>query len=422
MQWQLSRTERWTPEQIAEYQFRQIRTLVGHAIEHCDFYRGHLAAAGVRHVHELTAEAYRRWPLLRKREVAERQAALTAARYPKEHGPATETFTTGSTGEPTRVLHTDVAKFFANLFVIRDHLWHARALDEKLVSIRFTASEGRQASWSPATAAAFRNGPAVVLDVQNDVGTLLDALLREEPSYLLAPPSILQALLHRSRETARVPRRLREVLTFSEALPPGLRDLVRRVWAVELSDAYSCREAGALALQCPGTEHYHVQAENVYVEILRHDGTPCTPGETGRVVITPLHNFAMPLLRYELGDFAEPGAPCLCGRGLPVIRRIAGRTRNMARDPSGRIFQPAFDPVLKHAPLRQFQVVQHSLQRLELRYVLDRELTAAEADALTAALIRQLGYPFEIGLTRVEEIDRAPGGKYEAFLSRLGDG
>src|SRR3546814_11153852 len=75
-------------------------------------------------------------------------------------------------------------------------------------------------------------------------------------------------------------------------------------------------------------EVYHAQSENVLLEVVDDDGRPCGPGETGRVLITSLHNFATPLIRYELGDYAEVGSPCACGRGLPVIKQVLGRKRN----------------------------------------------------------------------------------------------
>ena len=125
---------------------------------------------------------------------------------------------------------------------------------------------------------------------------------------------------------------LREVRTLGEASTPDLRALCREAWGVPLVDVYSAEEVGYIALQCPEHEHYHVQAESVLVEILDERGAPAPPGETGRVVVTDLHNFAMPLVRYEIGDYAEVGEPCACGRGLPVLRRIVGRVRNMLRD------------------------------------------------------------------------------------------
>lgn len=319
MQWQLERTERWSAERIVERQFEQIRRLAAHAIAHCTYYRGHLAAAGLSAVDELTPETYRRWPRIEKPAIAANQARLTAASFPKEHGTLAEAFTTGCTGEPVRILHSDVSGFFAETLVVRDHLWHQRRFSEKFAAIRFRAEEGRQPGWSPATAAAFECGEAVTLSATKDVDGQLDWLLREEPGYLLTTPGNLHALVLRSKDAGRVPRRLREVLTYAETLPAGLRELVRRVWQVPLSHSYIRGEIGPLALQCPGSEHYHVQSEAVYVEVLRDDGAPCSPGEPGQVVATPLHNFAMPLLRYELGDMAALGEACGCGRGLPVI-------------------------------------------------------------------------------------------------------
>jgi phenylacetate-coenzyme A ligase PaaK-like adenylate-forming protein len=98
-----------------------------------------------------------------------------------------------------------------------------------------------------------------------------------------------------------------------------------RDWDVPLTDLYAADEAGCIALQCPDHEHYHVQSESVLVEVLDVEGRACAPGAVGRVVVTTLQNFAMPLVRYDIGDVAEAGDPCPCGRGLPVLRRIARR-------------------------------------------------------------------------------------------------
>lgn len=319
MQWQLARTERWSAEALLQHQFRQIRTLAAHAITQCTYYAGHLQAAGRSSVRELTPETYLRWPRIGTSAISANQSGLAAARLPQGHGTVTEVLSAASAGEPTRVLHSEVSGLFLEVLLVRDHLWHSRRFAEKFAAIRLHAEEGRQPGWGPGTAAAFATGEAVALDAPPDVGAQLDWLLREEPAYLRTTPSNLQGLVLRSKDTGRVPRRLREAMIDGERMPDGLRELVRRVWQVPLSHTYTCAEIGPLALQCPEGGSYHVQAENVYLEVLRPDGTPCGPGEPGRVVVTPLHNFAMPLLRYELGDIAALDSPCACGRGLPVI-------------------------------------------------------------------------------------------------------
>ena len=138
-------------------------------------------------------------------------------------------------------------------------------------------------------------------------------------------------------------------------------------------------------------------------------------------MVTSLHNFAMPLIRYELGDYARAGGACACGRGLPVLERIVGRARNIAQDPTGRRFAPSFyAPLwLEVAPFRQIQLVQHTPAGIEVRYVLDRDLGPAEEAAMRERLRGSLGYPYEISFTRVDAISRNPGEKFEDFVSLL---
>jgi phenylacetate-CoA ligase len=176
-----------------------------------------------------------------------------------------------------------------------------------------------------------------------------------------------------------------------------------------------------LAIQCPEAEHYHVQAEAVLVEIVDDGGRACPPGAVGRVVVTPLHNFATPLIRYHVGDYALAGDECACGRGLPVISRVMGRTRNMVRLPDGASVFPSLDPkaLTQIAPLRQIQLVQKTLAEIEANLVATRPLNAAETVRLGAAVGRMLGHPFPLRLVYMDEIPRAASGKYEDFRSEL---
>jgi phenylacetate-CoA ligase len=422
MQWQLERSQWWPAQALVEQQFRQLRELVKHAIAKAPYYESHLARAGLASVEELTPQTFLRWPVLTKADVQRYEAALCASSYPKEHGAAVEAHTTGSTGVPTRVVHSMVMGFYVHALALRDHLWHERDFSAKLAAIRGRIASGATDDWwGVVTNAAFRTGPAVAKSGLTGVAEQLDWLVAENPAYLVTSPSNLRALLRRSRETGKSPSALRQVVTFTEFLPPDLRAEAQQLWQARLVDVYSCEELGPIALQCPSREHYHVQAENLYVELLRDDGTPCRPGELGRVVVSALHNFPMPLLRYDLGDYAVAGGACMCGRGLPVLEKIVGRVRNMARDPDGRHFRPAiaFGGWLEVAPIRKLQLVQHTLTDIEFRYEMERELSAIERERLTTLLTGSFGYPFAFAFSRVARIERAPGEKYEDFVSLL---
>jgi phenylacetate-CoA ligase len=420
LQWQLERSQWWSPEQIRQQQFRQIRALVAHAVANVPFYRHSLEQTSLSDAGRLDPESFRKFPLLGKSAVRENEKALRAVTLPPGHGAVMESTTTGSTGIPVRILRSGLDNFFAGALVVREHLLHGRDLSLKLGTIRGGVEEASQPGWGVINA-AFATGPGCAIPLEAGVERHLEWLLREEPDYLLATPRNAHALAMLSRERGIRPRNLLEVMTFAATLPEDLRTIVRDSWGVSVIDTYSCGEAGGLAMQCPGHLHYLVQAENVYMEVLRDDGSPCLPGETGRVVITPLHNFAMPLIRYELGDYAQVGDPCPTGRGLPTLARIAGRVRNMLRDPNGRRLFASIPAGLwlEVDPIRQARLVQRTLSQIEVQLVMGRDLTASEAERLTAALREHLGYPFEIILNRVNEIERQPGGKFEDVLSLL---
>ncbi len=184
-----------------------------------------------------------------------------------------------------------------------------------------------------------------------------------------------------------------------------------------VQDVYSCEELGFLALQCPQHEHYHVQSESVLVEVLDEQGNPCAPGQIGRVVLTSLHNFAMPLIRYAIGDYAEVGAACPCGRGLPVLTRILGRRRNRVALPDGRATWPNIGELWAAIPdVEQIQLVQLGADEVEVRFARQQALSPLEEQAVSGRIHQALGHPFRLTFAGQKAIPRQPNGKYETFF------
>lgn len=415
---QFERTQWLAPDALAGLQLGQLRRLLAHAMASVPLYCDRLAGLDAS---RLDWERFRALPVLTRRELQGEFERLQSSAPPGSHGRVTEGRTSGSTGTPVRFLNTAVTQLFWNALTLREHFWQKRDFSGRLAAIRVKVQEGRWPDWGPPAALLFRTGPGATLNVRTDVAQQLDWLVREDPDYLITHASNLQALAELSlKRGIRLPR-LRQARTYSEALRSELRETVRAAWGVEVADVYSCEEAGVIALQCPQHEHYHVQSENLLVEILDEAARPCKPGETGRVVVTTLHNFAMPLIRYELGDYAEVGDPCDCGRGLPVLRRVLGRRRNMLVLPDGRRHWPSFPAQLWRAaaPIEQFQIVQEQDGSLVVRYVMAQPLTPAQRDALERALAERFGHRFTMRWQRVAEIERGAGGKYEDFVSLL---
>jgi phenylacetate-CoA ligase len=415
---QLEQSQWLPPDRLRDWQLGQLKLVLRHALQTVPFY-----AEAFRRldVDSLDWTAFAELPSLQRSTLQVKSDALSSSSSPVGHGKVTSTGTSGSTGMPVNVLGTAVTQLFWEALTLREHLWHQRDFGGKLAAIRATVDEARLPDWGPPAAGVFKTGPAATLYVSTDVARQLEWLQREDPDYLITHPTNLGALAELSiKRGVRLPK-LRQARTAGEALRPELRATVRSAWNVDVTDTYSCSEAGVIALQCPLHEHYHVQSENLIVEVLRPDGKACRPGETGEVVLTTLHNFAMPLIRYRIGDYAELGEPCPCGRGLPVLKHIHGRQRNMLKTPDGKSYWPSFPGPLWQAvaPVEQFQLVQLELDRIEARYVMVRDLTSAEAAQLVAALQERLGFPFRIDLRKVGSIDRTAAHKFEDFISAL---
>jgi phenylacetate-CoA ligase len=421
MQFQLQQSQ-WLPQEVLhQQQLQQLALVLRHAGETVPFYRQCFKIAGFDPRNGFLPAAFFRLPLLTRAEIQAAGDALVTNKHPPDHGKFLDFGSSGSTGEPIRVLGSEVTHFFNGALTLRDHLWHRRDLSGKLAAIRTKVESAMLQGWGPATDAVYATGPSVTLNIASDIGVQLAWLVEQNPDYLLSHPSNLLALARRSLETGTRIGKLREVRTFGETLPPDLREACQQAWGVPVTDAYSAEEVGNIALQCPEHEHYHVQAENLLVEILDAEGYPCAPGQVGRVVITTLHNFAMPLIRYANGDYAEVGEPCPCGRGLPVLKLIMGRQRNMLVLPDGTQHWPSFPAEIwaDIAPLRQIQLVQHSLQRIEAHFTCDQALTPEQQQDFIHALQQSLGYPFEIELHHVQQIERGANCKYEDFISEI---
>lgn len=423
MLFQLDLGQRDPPETIWANQRRQLRRLIAHAVGTVPYYRDSLGRDTGFLNDDFSPQDFSALPGTSRAILQQNFESLKSSALPNAHGMARLGNTSGSTGEPARYLTTDLSTFFWHAFTLRDHLWHRRDLRASMLVIRAgkTKVEVRSNWFAEEQNAVFETGALITVPANLGTQDQWRQVTEHEPAYLLATASVLRDLAEYSLHNGLAPRRLREARSFGEPVDQALRDLCRNAWNVPLSDVYSTRETGYVALQCSEHESYHVQSEGAVVEVIDDDGNPAQPGQTGRVVVTPLHNFAMPLIRYDLGDFAEVGPPCPCGRGLPVLQRIAGRVRNMLLLPSGKRIWPMLgtDKYRSVAPVLAAQVVQKSLSEVEMRLVVERQLTAGEEHALAEILLQYLGNRFAVSFAYLDRLPRTADGKFEDFVSQV---
>jgi phenylacetate-CoA ligase len=423
---QMEESQWWPAETILAYQLRQIERLLNHAAATVPFYGERLRFLRGSKTGTLTLETLRRIPILSRADIQEAGEGLTSRKIPADHGAPFEIKTSGSTGRPVKVKGTTVTGLMLRAANLRYHVWFKRDFAAMTACIRMlrgkqlqAAEAGKPISWAD----GYPSGPMMLCHVATPISEQFDWLLKLDPDYLLTFPSNLLALIRHSEKTGLLLPKLREVATLGEALDAGVREACEKSWKVKVVDAYSSQELGLIAAQCPDhpKHHYHVVAENVLLEVLNERGEPARPGEVGRMVLTDLHNFATPLIRYEIGDLAEMGSPCPCGRGLPMIARVLGRTRNMLVLPSGEQMCPRFtyEDFLFKLPIRQFQVIQENLETLAVRLVADRKLAPEEEKTVRDTILAKTRHPFAIRIDYVTEIPRAASGKFEEFRSEV---
>jgi phenylacetate-CoA ligase len=254
----------------------------------------------------------------------------------------------------------------------------------------------------------------------SDLDAQIARLIELDPIYLSIYPSNLEWLLRVIEETCQKLRSLQLIFTGSEVVDDSLRERTRSLLGARIADNYGSTEA-FLAWQCPRGS-YHVNAEHALIEIVDDAGCPVSPGEMGRVLVTTLENRLMPLVRYEIGDYAIAAEGiCGCGRTLPLIGRIAGRAVDLFRMADGRVVSP-YDLIslIKWRPeIRQFQIVQQEFSRYRLRYVSDRPVSAETETWIRAKFCESLGAEVVVAFDRVAEIARTPAGKFMPARSEL---
>jgi phenylacetate-CoA ligase len=423
----LERSQFLPADETLRYQLMHLGNLLRHAGGNISFWRERLRAAGLADAKAITLEQFQALPPLTRGEVQSCGAQMQTAVLPQGHGQIHKLRTSGSTGSPVETAGTDLTATWHQAITFRSLLWACKNFAGKMAVIRqlgggADVAQGETlAHWADEVTIPVETGPAVRLGVGQSLTRQAQWLNQEKPELLFTYPSNLHGLLRAAENgSARLPR-LKQIMTIGETLELETRLLARRLWQAEIFDIYSAEEVGYIALQCPSGGGYHLQAEAALVEILDDAGRPCRPAGIGRVVVTPLFNYAMPLLRYEIGDYAEMAAPCRCGRGLPTVKRILGRRRNLLLLTDGTRHWPSFGTrrFLDLAPIRQHQFVQTGIDVIEARLVVERALTDAEEKQLAAHVMARLPAPFKISFVYVDQIPRSAAGKYEDFMSLL---
>jgi len=408
-------------EEICARQCEQLVKLAEHSVRFSRMFRERLKKAGLEPADLRDPRNLSRLPLLSRRDLQKGDAYCVQP--PTEHLPVNEVKTSGSTGEPVMVKRTAITQLFWLAITLREYFWHERAFDLRFSAIRPTISEYAEVSnWGPPGNLLFETGPAQLIPITMSVEEIAERLCAFAPNVLVIYPNVLTALIAHLKQTGATLPSVKLIRSISETLSSEVKMQAREFFGARVIDNYSSQEAGVIAVQCPQSELYHVMSESLIVEVLDENGQACGEGETGRVVLTDLHNFATPLVRYDIGDYAKVGGVCPCGRGLPTLERVLGRERNLILMPDGSRHWPlvGFARFRDVAPVAQYQMIQTSRDEIEVRLVTEMPLNAGQVSDLSNVIWEALGHPFTLRFVYFEgRIPAGPRGKFEEFISQV---
>lgn len=408
-------------EAIQSLQQERLQRLIRHAAERCPFYRERFAAVGIDPHGAWNSEAWHRLPLLTKRDIQDHGEAMQAREFPENARVRNQTG--GSTGSPLQ-FYVDRRRLASRMASTHRHnawaglqpgdwlaqLWGAR-LDQ--------LPSGGAWNWMR------RHLLYRTLDLNTssigeaDWESYLALLRRHRPRFLVSYARSAVELAEYLQERKITDIRFQSIITTAEVLMPAQRALIEQVLGGRVFNRYGCREVSVIASECSEHSGMHVNAEALLVEIVPASGLPAP---WGKVVVTDLLNDSMPLIRYEIGDVARwAESVCACGRGLPMLAEVEGRTTDFLHLPDGRaVSGPALTLVIADlSNVRQVQFVQRQREEVILRVVPGRGYDAEARQELQRRLDLYLKGAARLTIEEVDAIPTEVSGKYRFVKSEL---
>ncbi len=392
---------------IRALQYRKLEALLVHARNEVPYYRKLLPAEGS--VAKLTD-----FPVLTKSIIREHKDLLVAGNA--DRSSLEPNRTSGSTGEALYFYTDRRSSDSRKAAVVRNRSWAGIGPSDREVRLWGSPIDTEKSQrWRGRLHGKFTRSRMInAFDLsRSSLQRYLEMMADFRPRLLIAYPSVLEELAHEMKESGvRIPG-LHAIIVSAETLFPYQRALFASVFHADIFNRYGSREVGDIAQECALHDGLHINSERVVVEIVREDMTACAPGEVGEVLVTDLDNYGMPLIRYAIGDrasFSEKTS-CSCGRGLPLLKEVEGRSFDVVRFPNGvAVGGTYWTFLLKSRPgLEQIQIVQETLQSVVVRYVGKQPIDDAFMDFIRDDVGRRAGAGFEVLFERVDSIPRHAG-------------
>ncbi len=410
----LAQSQWWSKRALEHYQLEELKKLITTAYYHVPYYRGTMQVFNVKPEDFETLEDLNRLPFVEKQMVRRRHADFLSSKIasPFLH----KCHTSGTTGTPL-TLYRDLRNIgFEYAMLLRQRQWAGLAPDDRYATLKGEMLPSRQVNrgkyWSLNVAENKLIMSSYHLS-ETTAESYVEALDRFQVKAIDGYPSSIYALAKfMLQRNIKLP--LKAILTSSETLVAEQKSVIETMFSCKVFDYYGMAERIAAIHTC---EHgaYHVVPEYSIVEFLR---TSNLSNDHYEIVGTTLTNFAMPLIRYRVGDIAQVSHDkCACGRNYPVIRGIVGRTDDYVVTPSGKLVG-RLDHIFKGARhLIQAQLYQPDRDRIILRVVPDSKFSQRDVDFILEKLNSRLGESMNFQVENVPFIARTARGKIKSVVS-----
>jgi phenylacetate-CoA ligase len=418
-------------EQNREEQASKLFDIIEHAHRHVPYYRRIIEDKKISYARETIFEDIKALPILSQDDLRDSFKELTSTdgEYASRK-PFVDT-SGGSTGEPKRFIQDKQAAMRLSAGMDWFYSWAGRDLGDysiKLWADVNEAMQGRKTFTKKAT--EFVTNIEIVNSFNMSVANMrryVETINRKKPAVIIAYVQCIYELAAFIKNHGLDVHRPRGIVTGAGTLYPGMKSLIEDVFGCRTFNIYGAREATSMACNCEKQEGLHLNVFSYFFEILDSDLNRVGPGETGKVYITTLDNYSMPLVRYDIGDFATraESETCSCGRGLPLIKHVEGREMSVFKTREGKVVPAEFfihfiGVVFNEGYISKFQVIQEDYDRIRIKLVLvDREKFEARKGEIVEAVKKVMGHGCSVEFEFVEDIEPSRSGKFLYTVSEI---
>ena len=418
---ELEKSQWNSTEQILAEQAERLKRFIDKAYEHVPYYRKVMDDRGLTPKDIQSVEDLSKLPFLTKAEIKEHFEQLKSS----VSGPVSKFNTGGSSGTPLifllgkeRVSHDVAEKWRATRW------WGVDLGDKEIVAWGSPIELNSQDKIKLLRDKLIRSKLIPAFDMNDEkLAAFIDTIKSFRPKMLFGYPSVFALI---AKYAAKHNISLNDlgidvVFVTSERLYPYQREQIEGAFGCQVANGYGGRDAGFIAHQCPHGG-MHISAEDIVVEIIDPQGNVLPPGQSGEIVVTHLATSDFPFIRYKTGDIATMSTEtCACGRGLPMLEDIQGRTTDFIVAADGTVMHGlALIYVLREInEVGEFKIVQQSKLLTEIQIIPNGEFSEAIKQQVISGMKARLGQEVEIGIELVDSIPAEKSGKFRYVISKV---